>query len=109
MGSLSALARIAGKWYISGIILGALGILLGSMVFFQVWPGKPKIGLIDIPFTIINERSVFQISSLLDYAQWTDSIKAVVININSPGGGAAASEELFFQRPNCGRKSQWSW
>ena len=97
MARFSALWRIASKWYVFSVLLGGLGIILGSMVFFQVWPGKPKIGIIDIPFTIINDRSAFEIGALLEYARSKDSIKAVVITINSPGGSAAASEDLFFE------------
>ena len=89
--------RIASKWYVSVLILGSLGIILGSMVFFFAWPGKPKVGIIDIPFTVINERSAFEISALLDHVRRDDSIKAVVIQLSSPGGGAADSEELFFE------------
>ena len=97
MSRLSPLWRFVGKWYVSSLILGSLGIILGSMVFFFAWPGKPKIGIIDIPFTIINDRSAFEINALLDFAKQDDSIKAVVIQLNSPGGLAAASEHLFFE------------
>ncbi|PKB66436.1 MAG: hypothetical protein BZY81_07195 [SAR202 cluster bacterium Io17-Chloro-G4] len=97
MSRLLPLWRLASRWYVSTIILGALGIVLGSLVFFNVWPGKPKIGFINIPFTVITERSAFEISALLEYARTEDSIDAVVITITSPGGGAAASEELFFE------------
>ena len=89
--------RIASTWYVSVLILGSLGIILGSMIFFFAWPGKPKVGIIDIPFTVINERSAFEISALLEHARLDDSIKAVVIQLSSPGGGAAASEHLFFE------------
>lgn len=104
MGKLSTLWQIARKWYVSSVVLAGLGILLGSMVFFNVWPGKPEIGIINIPFTIINDRSAFEISELLDYARRTDSIKGVVITLNSPGGGAASSEELFFETANLREK-----
>lgn len=97
MSRLLPLWRLATKWYVSTLVLGALGIVLGSMVFFNVWPGKPKVGIITIPFTVISDRSATQISALLEYARLEDSISAVVITINSPGGGAAASEELFFE------------
>ena len=60
-------------------------------------PGKPKIGIIDIPFTVISDDSAFVISAFLDYARNDDSIEAVVIRLNSPGGGASASEQLYFQ------------
>ena len=97
MSRLSSVWQIASKWYVSALILGSLGIILGSMVFFFAWPGKPKVGVIDIPFTVISSRSAFEIKALLDFARQDDSIKAVVIQLNSPGGGAAASEGLFFE------------
>ena len=97
MSRLSAVWRIASKWYVSGLILGSLGIILGSMVFFYAWPGKPKVGIIHVPFTVINDRSAFEINALLDYARRDDSIKAVVIQLSSPGGSASASEHLFFE------------
>ena len=97
MSRLLPLWRLASRWYVSTLVLGGLGIILGSMVFFNVWPGKPKIGVINIPFTVITDRSAFQIAALLEYARVEDSINGVVITINSPGGGAAASEELFFE------------
>jgi len=97
MSRLLPLWRIANNWYIYTLVLGGLGIILGSMVFFYVWPGKPKIGVINIPFTVITDRSAFEIAALLEYARVENSIDAVVITINSPGGGAAASEELFFE------------
>ncbi len=97
MSRFLPLWRIASKWYVATLVLGVLGIVLGSTVFFNVWPGKPKVGVINIPFTVITDRSAFEISALLEYARVENSIDAVVITINSPGGGAAASEELFFE------------
>ena len=97
MSRLSPVWRIASKWYVSGLILGSLGIILGSMVFFFAWPGQPKVAVIDIPFTVISDRSAFQINALLEYTRQDDSIKAVVIQLSSPGGSAAASEHLFFE------------
>ena len=93
----SFLWRIIGKWYVATLVLGALGIILGSMVFFFAWPGKPKIGIIEIPFTVINDRSAFEINALLDYVRDHDSIKGVVIELNTPGGGAAPSELLYLE------------
>lgn len=97
MGSLAALWRIATHWYISSLLLAVVGIVVGWAVFFHLFPGKPKIGVIDIPFTVITDDSAFVISEFLDYARRNGDIKAVFIRLNSPGGGAAASEKLFFQ------------
>ena len=89
--------RLAGNVYVSGVLLAALGIVVGYLVFFQVFPGKPKIATIDIPFTVISDDSAFVIGAFLDFARRDDSIKGVVIRLTSPGGGAAASENLFFE------------
>ena len=97
MGRFSGLWRFASSWYVSGPVLTVLGVVIGALVFFYVVPGKPKIGVIDIPFTVINDDSAFVISTFLEYARRDDSIKGVFIRLNSPGGGAAASEQLYFE------------
>lgn len=97
MGRLSGIWRFFSSWYVSGPLLAVLGVVIGAWVFFNVYPGKPKIGVIDIPFTVINDDSAFVISTFLEYARRDDSIKGVFIRLNSPGGGAAASEQLYFE------------
>ncbi len=78
--------------------MGAVGLAIGSTVFFYWYPGKPKIAVIDIPFTVIDDRSnFFEVGAMLDYVRDDGSINGVVISLNSPGGGAAPSEELFFE------------
>ena len=42
---------------------------MGSAVFFYASPGKPKIGIINIPFTVINDRSAFEIGAMLDFVR----------------------------------------
>ena len=95
MGRLSALTKVATAWYVSLVFAAAVGIVIGYFVFFHVYPGKPKIGIIDIPFTVIDEDSAFVIISFLDYVRDRDDIKAVVIKLNSPGGAPVASEQLL--------------
>ncbi len=104
MNRLASLGRLAGNVYVSAVLLAALGLVVGYLVFFQVFPGKPKIGIIDIPFTVITDDSAFVIGTLLDFARRDDSIKAVVIRMTSPGGGAAASENLFFETRSLSQK-----
>ena len=91
------MGRGMANWYVATVFLALLGILIGGLVFFYAGPGKPRIGVIDIPFTVITDDSAFIISAFLDYARNDDSIKGVVIRLNSPGGGAAASEQLYYQ------------
>ena len=74
-----------------------LGIAAGASIFTYVSPGKPKIGMINVPFTVITERSAYAISRYIDHARRDDSIKAVVIKLSSPGGSAAASERLYIE------------
>jgi protease-4 len=96
MGRLSTIWRLAGTWCGAAVVLGVLGLVLGSTVFFLVYPGKPKVGIIDIPFTVITDSSAFEISALIDHARRERSVKAVVISLSTPGGGAAPSEHLYF-------------
>ena len=97
MAVLVAVWNVLSRWYVSLVLVLVAGALLGSLVFFKVYPGKPEIGVIDIPFTVISDDSAFIISAFLDFARRRDSIKAVVIRLNSPGGGAAPSEHLFHE------------
>ncbi|MBM3942579.1 MAG: S49 family peptidase [SAR202 cluster bacterium] len=97
MGKLAELGRQVTRWYIALPVSVAAGIALGAFVFFKIYPGQPQIGIIDIPYTVINDDSAYTIGAYLDYARDNDQIKAVVIRLNSPGGGAAASEKLYLQ------------
>ena len=92
MGRLSAIGRFFSHRYVSVVLLAGLGVALGYLVFFNVFPHKPKIGVIDIPFTVITSRSANTISAYLAYAREDPSIKGVVIRLNSPGGAASASD-----------------
>src|SRR5512146_618785 len=51
-----------------------------------------KIGVVDIEGVILDpESAVKQLKRFAD----DDSIKAIVLHLNTPGGGAAASEEIY--------------
>lgn len=96
METLNKLRRALTSWYVAGPAAVILGLVVGGVVFFFVAPGKPAIGVIHIPFTVIDEGSAYVIGRHLDYAMQDDSIKGVVISLSSPGGGAASSERLYF-------------
>ena len=97
MNSLAALGRFFLRWYIAAPVLAAVGLLAGYFIFFNLAPGKPQIGVITIPFTVINEDSAFVINSYLKYARQQPRIKGVVVTLTSPGGGAASSERLYIE------------
>lgn len=93
--TVAAAWNLATTWYVSLLVIAVLGPLLGWLVFFQVYPGKPKIGIIDIPFTVLTSDSAFVITEFLEFVRLNDEIKGAVIKLESPGGGAAASEQLY--------------
>jgi protease-4 len=56
---------------------------------------KPKIGIVRLNYEIMAETAQITTEQMA-YARKDPAIKAVVMVINSPGGSAAYSEELFF-------------
>ena len=97
MGFFFSIKSLLINWYVFACAMAGLGIAGGVLIFVYVFPGAPKIGVIDIPFTVITEDSAYVIGEYLNYARQDDSIKAVVIKLESPGGGAAASERLYVE------------
>ena len=97
MRILAALGRILTSWYVAGPALAIAGIAIGYVVFFNAFPGKPKLGVIDIPFTALTEDSAAIITAYLDYCRRNPEIKAVVVKLASPGGGASPSEQLYIE------------
>lgn len=75
------------------VIVIALPLLLGLYAAPQLVP-KPQVGIIRLSLDIFG-GSTFEITQQLAYAREHDEVKAVVLIINSPGGSAAFSEELY--------------
>ena len=65
MSKVAAVRKVATSWYVSLLVLSAVGAAIGYYVFFNITPGEPKIGVIDVPFTVINDNSAFVISAFL--------------------------------------------
>ena len=97
MSLFSISRKVLTGWYAVVPLLAGLGIAVGAWTFVYAFPGKPQIGVIEIPFTVINEDSAYVIGEYLNYAREDDSIKAVVIKLTTPGGRAAASENLYLE------------
>lgn len=76
--------------------LGLVGAVVGLALFYVVL-GRPAVGVIVIPYTILDSGSVAEIERKLDYARERRAIRAVVIKMDSPGGAIAPSEELFLR------------
>ena len=87
-------------WYVLAPVAVGVGVAAGALFFVYVSPGQPNVGVISLPYGVINEGSANGISEYLHYARRDDSIKAVVIKLNTPGGGASASERLYVETRN---------
>ena len=87
-------------WYVLAPVAVGMGVAAGALVFVYVSPGQPNIGVISLPYTVITEGSANGISEYIDYARRDDSVKAVVIKLSTPGGGASASERLYIETRN---------
>jgi protease-4 len=78
------------------LVLGALLLfVVGAGLSQQLWP-KPKIGVIYVDQVISAELMPY-FSLPISYAMENEDIAAVVLIIDSPGGTASTSEELFFR------------
>ena len=80
------------SWIIGGGFLFFLLIFLVSLYIAREGPGAGKIGLINIEGVILDSKETL---AQLDRYQKNQTIKALVIRINSPGGGVAAAQEIF--------------
>jgi len=71
-----------------------------TLVYLTMHAGQPssamsfgdKIGVVDLEGVILDSNVV--VGQLKKFAD-DDSIKAIIIRVNSPGGGVAASEEIY--------------
>jgi protease-4 len=75
------------------VVVVLLPLALGLFIAPRIIP-EPQIGIIRLSQDIEGE-SAFEITQQLAYARDHASVKAVVLVINSPGGSAAYSEELY--------------
>ncbi len=77
-----------------------LGLLIGNYVSDTVFP-RPAVGVIKINGAIVDQggfgrtTQVDDVVTMLRYADEDKRIRAVVLDINSPGGLASASEEIY--------------
>ena len=100
MNRFLAPLRALTSWYFLAPAAIIVGVVIGAVVLATNFPTKHNIGVIDIPFTVITDDSAYVITQYLDYARKDPSIKAVVIRLATPGGGAASSERLYIETRN---------
>ncbi len=84
-----------GLLWLAVVIASILMLLAGGWLSSLVFP-KPKIGLVYVD-TVISGQGLPYFSIPLNYARENDDVVAVVLMVNSPGGAASTSEELFYR------------
>jgi len=94
MSRLESLSKLMRRCFVSIPFFIVLGLVLGGLVSSLVTP-RPVIATITIPGVIVDQAYVDDILDMLRYAREDHSIKGVVLRINSPGGGASATEQIY--------------
>jgi protease IV len=99
--------RRRSAWFYIGIIMGSLAAVC-LLITLMVWGtmrsiggeakglglGSERIAVIDITGVILSPETVD--NQLRKYGD-DSSVKAIILHINSPGGGAAASQEIYHE------------
>jgi len=71
-----------------------LGLILGGLISIPVVP-RPNIATIAISGIIFDQAYVDDILDMLRDARDNNSIKGVVLRVDSPGGGVSAIEQIY--------------
>lgn len=94
MPRLESTKRLLRRWFSSIPFFVVLGLVLGVLISIPAIP-RPSIATITISGPILGQAYVDDILDTLKYARNNNSIKAVVLRIDSPGGGASATEQIY--------------
>lgn len=94
MTRLESAKKLMRLWFTSIPFFVVLGLGLGVLISILIIP-KPSITTITISGEILEQAYTDDILDRLRYARENDSIKAVVLQINSPGGAAALIEQIY--------------
>ncbi|MCK6627582.1 MAG: S49 family peptidase [Anaerolineae bacterium] len=86
--------RIVQRTVIFGILV-ALALVAGYYLAIALIP-TPKIGVIYLD-TQVAGPTVEAMSQEINYARKARDIKAVVLMVNSPGGGASSGHDIYYQ------------
>lgn len=86
------LQRLSESRYFLFIISVIMGIIL-----FNVIIGIPKVGIITLDTAFMSAKTKADIVDMIQYAGKDPAIKAVVINMDSPGGEVSKIEEIYLE------------
>jgi len=94
MSRLESVKRLLRCWLWSIPFFVLLGLVLGVLISIPLL-SKPNIATITILGSISTQAYTHDILDMLRYARGNDSIKAVVLQIDSPGGRASVIEQIY--------------
>lgn len=94
MSRLESAKKLMRRWLWSIPIFVLLGLGLGVLISIPVIP-KPNIATIIISGAILDQAYTDDILDMLRYAKDDDNIKAVVLQIDSPGGYVSTIEPIY--------------
>ncbi len=86
-------ARLIRHWGFWVAIATVAGLLLGN-VTFNGFIGQPNVGVVKIDVSLYPWTAP-KIVQMLKYVEENDAIKAVVLQVDCPGGDAVSTEELY--------------
>ncbi len=89
----------SGEWWATRIVFGLIAVAIALWAGYylaQYLIPTPKVGLIDVT-TQVSGPLVDAMTQEINYARHARDIGAVVLVINSPGGGAASGHDIYYQ------------
>lgn len=94
LNRLEPVKRLLGRPAYSISLFILLGLFLGFLISIVVLK-VPQLGVITISGIVSDQKTTTDIVRMLTYADENSQIKGVVVVIDSPGGEAAAIEEVY--------------
>lgn len=91
---LESTRRLLRRWLTSIAFLALVGVVLGAVIA-PLLISKPNVAVITISGIVTHQEYVDDVLAMLQYAREDHNIRAVVLRIDSPGGSASATEEIF--------------
>lgn len=97
MSRLESVAGFMRRTVVSLPFLALVGLIIGGLVAAPLMP-KPSVAIIAItPEALLDQAYTDDIVEMLRDARADDSIKAVVLKINSPGGYVVTTEQIYIE------------
>ncbi len=90
--SLRGISRLSNSY----IFLAIVSIIIGILIF-NFFIKIPNVGVITIDTHIMDEETKDEIVKTLRYAREENTIKAVVLDMNCPGGEVSKIEEIYLE------------